>query len=164
MATSQQGVVGAGGRAAARGEADEDNRDPECAAAEHGRGAADNGGGDGAEATRGREVGTMGEQELRALVQKYFGDLGPEVVELMFRVLLAESSGQVGAVGDNYKSGHQAADSPARYDYGLFQINSQHGYDSERLLSDPDYNAQPSAPARLSTNTGNQQTVFGGGG
>ena len=79
--------------------------------------------------------------QLTALVRKHFGDLGEDVVQTMVRIAEAENgSRDVGATGDNFKSGHQTKDSPARYDYGLFQINSQHEFDPKLLTSDADYN------------------------
>jgi hypothetical protein len=48
-------------------------------------------------------------------------------------VAMAESGGNTQAVDH---------DSDGSTDYGLWQINSVHGYDSARLLSDPDYNAK----------------------
>ena len=79
--------------------------------------------------------------QLTALVRKHFGDLGEDVVQLMVRIAEAENASRdVGAIGDNFKSGHQTEDSPARYDYGPFQINSQHGFDPKLLTSDADYN------------------------
>lgn len=52
---------------------------------------------------------------------------------LMARQAQGESSGNQRAINHN-------ADGST--DYGLWQINSVHGYDSERLLSDPIYNAK----------------------
>ena len=81
------------------------------------------------------------EPQLTALIRKHFGDLGEEVVQTMVRIARAENSAlDPEAIGDNFRSGHQFANSPARYDYGLLMINGQHGYDPERLLSDPEYN------------------------
>lgn len=82
----------------------------------------------------------LSQQALYALAQKHFGDLGPGAVETAVRIAQAESGGDYAAVGDNYRSGHQSANSRARYDRGLMQINSQHPYDPGRLVSDPDYN------------------------
>lgn len=83
----------------------------------------------------------LSEDQIYAIVREYFGDLGNETVNLMANIIMAESGGDYAAVGDNVASGHQAAGSAAHTDYGLFQINSQHGYDADRLVSDPAYNA-----------------------
>lgn len=85
-------------------------------------------------------MAALSDSQVRSLVQKYFGDLGPSVVDLMVKIAKLESGYNPAAIGDNFLSGHQSATSPARYDYGLFQINSQHGYDATRLTSDLDYN------------------------
>jgi hypothetical protein len=58
----------------------------------------------------------------------------------MIAILLAESGGVVNIIGDNFASGHQTEDSNKRWDDGLGQVNSQHGYDRKRLLQDPSYN------------------------
>lgn len=78
--------------------------------------------------------------QIRSLVERHFSGLGSQVVETMFRIAKAESGGDVSAVGDNIKSGHQKPGSKAHSDYGLMQISSQHPYDAKRLVSDPDYN------------------------
>jgi hypothetical protein len=57
-------------------------------------------------------------------------DLAPT----MAAIALAESSGRVDAVGGPNKDGS--------YDYGLWQINSVHGLNTQRLTSDAAYNAQ----------------------
>lgn len=82
----------------------------------------------------------MNISELRTLARTKWGTEGD--VQVAAAIAMAESGGVVDVVGDNYLSGHQPWDSPARYDYGLWQVNSQHGYDRDRLLSDPDYSAQ----------------------
>lgn len=56
---------------------------------------------------------------------------GPSVV-IAVPIALAESGGKIAAVNHN-KNGST--------DYGLWQINSIHGYDPQRLVSDPNYNA-----------------------
>lgn len=68
---------------------------------------------------------------LQSLVGKYFGDLGPETVNLMTQIAMAESSGNVAAYNPQ---------DPYGGSYGLFQINGVHGYDPQRLMSDPEYN------------------------
>lgn len=57
-----------------------------------------------------------------------------DVQQTMAAIALAESSGRVNAVGGPNSNG--------TFDYGLWQINSVHGYNKTRLLSDPGYNAQ----------------------
>lgn len=69
-----------------------------------------------------------------------FGDLGRSNVIIMGAIVLAESGGDIEAIGDNFASGHQPEDSPYRWDRGLAQINSVHGFDPELLLNDPYYN------------------------
>lgn len=78
--------------------------------------------------------------ETRKAVERHFGDLGSVVVDFMVEVISQESGRDPAQVGDNFASGHQSSSSPARYDYGLAQINSQHGYDPKRLVDDIDYN------------------------
>jgi hypothetical protein len=80
--------------------------------------------------------------QLYELAVSHFGDLGPRWVQWAIETAGAESGGAYGsdAIGDNFKSGHQSADSAARYDYGPLQVNSQHGFDAKRLVDDPDYN------------------------
>ena len=58
----------------------------------------------------------------------------------MTRIALLESNGNTSVTGDNFKVSGATRNPAARYDRGLFQINSQHPYDPARLLSDPDYN------------------------
>lgn len=81
-------------------------------------------------------------QQIANLSAELFGEYGPGMVALMTQIALEESGGNTSIIGDNYKSGHQSATSRARYDYGLWQINSQHGYDTTRLVNDPKYNGQ----------------------
>ncbi len=78
---------------------------------------------------------------IRCLVDRFFSDIPADSKPIMVAIALAESGGRVNIIGDNYESGHQAINSPARWDYGLFQVNSQHTFDKSRLLSEPDYNA-----------------------
>lgn len=85
-------------------------------------------------------MAALSEAQIRQAVTRYFGDLGPSVVNLMTRIAVLESGGNNAAVGDNYLSGHQARDSAARFDYGLFQINGQHEFDPRLLTSDLNYN------------------------
>ena len=49
-------------------------------------------------------------------------------------VAMAESRGEVGAKSPKNTNG--------TYDYGLWQINSSHGFNVQRLLGDPSYNAE----------------------
>lgn len=88
---------------------------------------------------------TLDREIIAGLVDRFFPDLSDEDAAKMVAIAFAESDGIVNIIGDNFESGHQAEDSPARYDYGLFQINSQHGYDPDRLLSDPAYNTGAAA-------------------
>lgn len=64
------------------------------------------------------------------------------VANTMAAVALAESGGRFWAVGDNFRVEGATRNPKARYDLGLFQINSMHGYDRDRLTSDPEYNAK----------------------
>lgn len=60
---------------------------------------------------------------------------GPRsVAKVMGAVMMAESGGRIDAVGGPNSNG--------TYDYGLWQINSSHGYNKQKLLSDPSYNAK----------------------
>lgn len=83
----------------------------------------------------------LSDVELFEVVHRYFGDLPIETQVLMGAIALAESGGETEAVGDNFASGHQSEHSPYRWDLGLFQINSVHGFNRERLLGDAGYNA-----------------------
>ena len=77
---------------------------------------------------------------LETLAAAYFGDLGVNAQQTIVAIAMAESRGDITAVGDNYLSGHQGENSAFRYDYGLLQINSVHEFDSELLVTDPVYN------------------------
>lgn len=66
----------------------------------------------------------------------------PSEAVTLAAIAAAESSGQVGAVNDNFKVAGATRDPNQRYDYGLWQINSSHGFDPHRLVTDPLYNAQ----------------------
>jgi hypothetical protein len=55
------------------------------------------------------------------------------VANVMAAIAMAESGGQVGATNQ---------DNNGTTDYGLWQINSSHGYDPSQLTSDPLYNAR----------------------
>lgn len=60
---------------------------------------------------------------------------GPaKVARTMAAIALAESGGRVNAKG--------GPNSDGSYDYGLWQINSSHGYNVFRLTHDPGYNAR----------------------
>lgn len=83
---------------------------------------------------------TLSDQEIYDVVFSAFGDLGSDTCVIMGAICLAESGGDTEAVGDNYESGHQTADSPYRWDSGLAQINSIHNFDSQLLINDPAYN------------------------
>jgi len=82
---------------------------------------------------------TLLRAEIAALANTHFGDLGKQHVAIAVAVALAESAGQVDAINDNYPR-WQTEDSVYRWDYGLMQINSVHGYDQNRLITDADYN------------------------
>ena len=57
----------------------------------------------------------------------------PNVAKIMAAIALAESGGRVNA---------RNRDANGTSDYGLWQINSSHGYNSRKLLTSPTYNAQ----------------------
>lgn len=63
----------------------------------------------------------------------------PDHRRIMYAIVMAESGGVLDAVNDNYPR-WQSLNSPYRWDYGLAQINSVHGYDKDRLLKEPFYN------------------------
>lgn len=75
---------------------------------------------------------------IERIARRHFGDLGEEAVATAVAIALAESGGDPSAVNDNYPR-WQAADSPYRWDRGLMQINSIHGYAAE-ALANPDVN------------------------
>lgn len=87
----------------------------------------------------------LSRESIDDLVRRHFEGIGGAGQLVMTAIALAESGGVVNVVHDNFESGHQAADSVARYDFGLWQINSQHGFDRTRLLMDPEYNAGAAA-------------------
>ncbi len=66
--------------------------------------------------------------QVHFLAEQAFGDLGHDVVDQMVGIARAESGYSVGAIS-------------ATNDYGLWQINAIHGFDTQQLLSDPFYNA-----------------------
>lgn len=82
----------------------------------------------------------LSDGELYALAAHHFGDLGGEHVAIAVAVCKAESGGVVEAVNDNYPRWQPDPNSIYRWDYGLMQVNSVHGYDADRLISDGDYN------------------------
>lgn len=69
----------------------------------------------------------------------------PKLANLMAAIALAESSGQTNAT---------TQDANGTTDYGLWQINSSHGYDAARLVSDPLYNAQAAVAIEKSQGLG----------
>lgn len=81
-------------------------------------------------------MAVLSDSQLRGLVQKYFGDLGPAMVDTMFAVAKAESGGRTDARNLN----------PATNDdsYGLFQVNRiAWGKDySPQQLVDPEQNVK----------------------
>lgn len=83
----------------------------------------------------------LSDGEIRAHVAHHFGDLGAQAVETGRAIVYAESAGHSDALGDNYPRWVSNPDAASRYDRGLWQINGVHGYDADRLLSDPDYNS-----------------------
>lgn len=82
------------------------------------------------------------DDEIYRLSFVAFGDLGPDAVMIFGAICLAESGGNTEAVYDNVAGGWQPAGSQYQFDRGLAQINSVHGFDPVRLLSDPAYNCQ----------------------
>lgn len=68
-------------------------------------------------------------------------------------VAMAESGGRMNATDH---------DSNGSTDYGLWQINSVHGYNSQRLLSDADYNAQAAVAVWKSSGWGAWTTYTSG--
>lgn len=76
--------------------------------------------------------------EVERIARRHFGDMGEPAVAIATAIAFAESGGDPAAVGDNYPR-WQSEDSPFRYDRGLMQINSIHGYDPGSL-HDPDFN------------------------
>lgn len=80
----------------------------------------------------------LSREQIEIIARRHFGDLGEEAVGIATAIALAESGGDPDALGDNYPR-WQAADSPARWDRGLMQINSIHGYNGLALMQ-PEYN------------------------
>ena len=76
--------------------------------------------------------------EVERIARRHFGDLGAEAVATAVAIAFAESGGDALAVNDNYPE-WQTAESPYRWDRGLMQINSIHGYDPAALVN-PDFN------------------------
>lgn len=79
--------------------------------------------------------------EIADIAWRHWGDTGNENVAIAIAVCFAESGGKVDAVNDNFPRWQPDPNSIYRYDYGLWQVNSVHGYNAEFLLSHPDYNA-----------------------
>ncbi|MSQ29145.1 MAG: hypothetical protein EXR68_01470 [Dehalococcoidia bacterium] len=75
---------------------------------------------------------------LQPVVARHFE--GDDLIDTVTAICLAESGGETQAVNDNYPRWRPDPDSPYRYDYGLAQINSIHGFEAQRLLDDADYN------------------------
>jgi hypothetical protein len=68
------------------------------------------------------------------LAQLWVNNGGPaNVANLMAAIAMAESGGNTTATNK---------DSNGTTDYGIWQINSSHGYNSQRLLANPNYNAK----------------------
>ena len=78
----------------------------------------------------------------RTFIAQVAGDRGQTFIDTLAAIAFAESGGDTTAIHDNYPDTVSDPNDPARYDYGLLQINSQHGYDTQRLLDDPVYNVQ----------------------
>lgn len=83
----------------------------------------------------------LSDLEIYKLTLKWFGDISEDAPVIAGAIALAESGGEVSAVGDNYPR-WQTASSPYRWDQGLMQINSVHGYDGVKLINDADYNVE----------------------
>jgi len=81
----------------------------------------------------------LSDAEIYRLAFDSFGDLGRDHAVIFGAICLAESGGRTDAVLDNVAAGYQPVGSPYQFDRGLPQINSIHGYDAARLLSDPAY-------------------------
>lgn len=81
-------------------------------------------------------------EQVRACAAGAFAKHGDDVIDTMTAICMAESGGDTEAINDNYPRFQPNPSSAYRYDYGLAQINSVHGYDSLRLLADPDYNLE----------------------
>lgn len=74
---------------------------------------------------------TLSPEQVYQIAQYAFGDLGPNAVETMTRIALAESGGNTAAVNGSDPYGGST---------GLWQINGVHGYDPQALM-DPLQNA-----------------------
>lgn len=77
--------------------------------------------------------------EVREIVERHFDAAD---VDTMTAICMAESGGETEAVNDNYPKWQPDPNSIYRYDYGLAQINSVHGFDAKKLLDDPDFNIE----------------------
>lgn len=79
----------------------------------------------------GREGGTASRESLEQLWLQAGGPAN--VARIMAAIAVAESGGRVNA---------KHRDANGTTDYGLWQINSSHGYNVKELTTDPAYNAQ----------------------
>lgn len=79
---------------------------------------------------------------IRTFIGGIAADRGQTFVDTLSAIAFAESGGDTTIVHDNYPATISDPNDPARYDYGLLQINSAHGYDPVQLVNDPTYNVQ----------------------
>jgi len=92
----------------------------------------------------------MTPQEIYALTERYFGDLGPEVVAEQAAIAMAESGGNAGAINNTAypdRPGYRPPGPGARPEYsgGIWQINTGPGGNTDLAgydLSDPEQNAK----------------------
>ena len=96
-------------------------------------------------------MATYSFSQLEQLWQQAGGSA--KLAPVMAAIALAESSGRTGAVDH---------DSNGSTDYGLWQINSVHGYNSKELLANPLYNAKAAVSIERSSGLGAWSTYTKG--
>lgn len=102
-------------------------------------------------------MAALSDQQLYAITQKYFGDLGQGVVNTMFQIAKRESGGNPAA---------KNLTGPDR-SYGLWQINTIAGANPDMLkynLTDPEQNAQAAREVYDRAGPSAWSTYSGGGG
>lgn len=104
--------------------------------------------------TRGADPGIQAGSQSDYLAKLWIEAGGsPHLANLMAAIAMAESSGRTNATNTNTNG---------TTDYGLWQINSSHGYDASKLLSDPLYNAKAAVAIEKSQGLGAWTTYTSG--
>lgn len=84
---------------------------------------------------------SLSQESLELLVASIWVDSTPEEIQTIVAIGMAESGGRINVVNDNVASGHQEPGSIYQWDDGWPQINSVHGFDRDKLTSNPEYAA-----------------------